>query len=421
MRYAIYFAPTASSRWGRFGARWLGRDALGGKPVAHYRVAGFSAREILALTAEPRRYGFHATLKAPIHLVTGATQAAFLDAVQLVADRHEAFALGPLVVGRLGTFLALLPGRPPERLRALASACVRELDAFRAPASAQELRRRRRAGLSRTQDAMLSRWGYPYVLDQWRFHMTLTGNVPPMGLAPLQAWLEEKIRPLADEPMAVDALCVFGQASPDSDFHLIERIALRKPQMPAVVRGTPGRLFYVVGASGSGKDSLLAYAREHLAGHPIVFARRFIDRPVLPGPEVHVALSDSDFQRRLRNGAFAMYWRTNGYQYGIGTDIDGWLVRGRDVVVNGSREYLQQARARYPDLVPIWIEAALPLLRERLLQRGRDGVADIERRMDRAAAFAPPPDAQVIRNEGLLADAGRSLIDALTPRRTVAC
>lgn len=414
MRYAIYFAPPQTSSWGRFGAKWLGRDAILAEPVKPYRVPGFSAAEIERLTGEPRRYGFHATLKAPIRLAPGASRAGFLDAVQLVADRIEAVPLGAVTVGRLGSFLALLPVQPPARLRDLAALCVRELDAWRAAPTSVELARRRKAPLSHTEEAMLARWGYPYVLEHWRFHMTLTGAVPQEWMEPLQCWLERKVDAVGGETMVVDSLCVFEQAASDAEFRMTERIALRKPLVPPVIRGTPGRLYYVVGPSGSGKDSLISYARQQLCGRPIVFARRFIDRPVQPGPETHVALSNSDFQRQLRRGEFAMYWRANGYQYGIGTDIDGWLARGRDVVVNGSREYIDRARARYPELRLVWIETDASVLRKRLLERGRDDPSEIARRLLRAESFVPPEDALIIHNSGPLVDAGERLIEALT-------
>jgi ribose 1,5-bisphosphokinase len=108
-----------------------------------------------------------------------------------------------------------------------------------------------------------------------------------------------------------------------------------------------GRLFYVVGASGVGKDSLIAYARERLAdSERIVFAHRYITRVPQPGGENHIELTETEFAQRERLGLFAMIWESHGYRYGVGLEIDVWLERGLTVIVNGSRDYVSSARQR---------------------------------------------------------------------------
>ncbi len=134
---------------------------------------------------------------------------------------------------------------------------------------------------------------------------------------------------------------------------------------------TDGTLFYVVGPSGSGKDSLLRYARAHLAGDPeVVFAHRYITRPVELHGENHVTLTEAEFDARLGAGLFAMHWESHGLRYGIGLEIHLWLARGCHVVVNGSRAYLQQARNRYPELAAVWVEVSADVLEARLRARG---------------------------------------------------
>jgi len=172
------------------------------------------------------------------------------------------------------------------------------------------------------------------------------------------------------------------------------------------------QLIYLVGSSGSGKDSLLRYARERLADHPrVVFAHRYITRPHDAGGENHVALTHAEFSMRQRSQLFALDWTGHGYSYGIGIEIDQWLARGNTVVVNGSRDYLARARLRYPDLRVVAIEVPTELLRERLLARGRETPAAIQERLARNQVLQDNPHAgHVITNDGPLSRAGDLLV-----------
>lgn len=160
-----------------------------------------------------------------------------------------------------------------------------------------------------------------------------------------------------------------------------------------------GTLFYLIGASGSGKDSLLAGCRERLqpAQHCCV-AHRYITRAPGVGGENHVHLSKEEFQMRDQFGLFAMQWQSHGYRYGIGSEINGWLDRGLNVLVNGSREYLPQALAQYDELVPVLIEVNPDLLRNRLLNRGREGAIEIEQRLARHQQLVNTLDAELESN-----------------------
>lgn len=181
-----------------------------------------------------------------------------------------------------------------------------------------------------------------------------------------------------------------------------------------------GRLVYIVGASGVGKDSLIQYARDKLRAHDsVVFAHRYITRAPHPGGENHVALSESEFTLRQRKGLFALSWESHGYHYGVGVEINHWLERSLDVVVNGSRGYLAVARERYAELAVIWINAKPQVLAARLQRRGRESGSQIIGRLARAArpSVSPPPDALQISNDGLLEHAGDQLVDALAGKR----
>lgn len=172
-----------------------------------------------------------------------------------------------------------------------------------------------------------------------------------------------------------------------------------------------GRLIYLMGPSGCGKDSLMRYARSLLSGEPrLLFAHRYITRPADHRGENHVALDDAEFEARLRAGLFAMHWESHGYRYGIGREIDLWLAAGFRVAVNGSRAYLAAALERYPTLCPVLVEAPPEVLAARLRSRGREAGEQLAARLERAARFRPVhPRLRVLDNHGPLEVAGRRL------------
>ncbi len=178
-----------------------------------------------------------------------------------------------------------------------------------------------------------------------------------------------------------------------------------------------GRLVYVIGPSGAGKDSVIAYARDRLGtedgGH--VFARRHITRPAESGGEDHIPVPPDIFERDCAAGRFALHWRGNGLRYGVGAEIDLWLQAGRHVVLNGSRAYLPEASARYPALLPVLIEIDPAVLRQRLLARGRETPGQIEERIRRAAELdkVDHPALAVIANNGPLTQAGEAFVSLL--------
>jgi ribose 1,5-bisphosphokinase len=178
-----------------------------------------------------------------------------------------------------------------------------------------------------------------------------------------------------------------------------------------------GRLFYLMGPSGAGKDSLLCRCRERLGGQPCLVAARYITRaPELQG-ENHLALSEAEFAQRVQLGAFALHWSANGHRYGIGVEIDQWLARGIDVLVNGSRGHLQQARERYGEqLVPLLLQVDPQVLERRLRARGRESAEQIAARVARAGRLAGEglEDALLIDNNGDLDAALEQLLAAVT-------
>lgn len=220
-RYAVYYAPRPWTALARFGAAWLGRDAESGAPAADAAWGGPLA-DRRAFTAGAARYGFHATLKAPFRLAPGEDAAGLDAAVRTLAAAAPAFPLPELRLEPLGPFLALTLGAPCAPLDALAAACVAELDRFRAPPSAEELDRRRAAGLSAAQDAHLRRWGYPFVFDAFRFHLTLTDRLPPERQEAVAAALAPALAPALAEAARVEDLCLFGEGR-DGLFQVVAR------------------------------------------------------------------------------------------------------------------------------------------------------------------------------------------------------
>lgn len=178
-----------------------------------------------------------------------------------------------------------------------------------------------------------------------------------------------------------------------------------------MVRGT---LFYLVGASGSGKDSLLEGCRRHLPAQlRCCIAHRYITRAAGAGGENHIHLSEAEFHLREELGLFAMHWYSHGYHYGIGNEIDAWLDSGANVLINGSREYLPKAMAMYDELVPVLIDVNPDKLRQRLLNRGRENPEEIECRLARHARMvAQMPDCTLhVSNDGKLEEGVQALLN----------
>lgn len=374
LRYALYYAPEPGSAWASFGEQWLSR--------ADPRLE------------HPRRYGFHATLKAPFRLLPGSNVEQLLRELERFTRTQAAFNVPRLRVARLDDFLALVPESPESRLDALAAQCVKQFDRWRAPLNAAELDRRRREPLTQRQEALLARWGYPQVLDEYRFHMSLTG--------PLHGAEPPDVPPLPAEPLPIDAVTVFEEPAPQTPLRAIHRAPFSRR----------GRLVYVVGASGSGKDSLIDWARERLPAD-VVVARRTITRPARECGEQHRPADDALFDAMRERGEFAMHWRANGQRYGVGREIDAWLDAGRTVVVNGSREHLPRAAASYPQLEVVHVTAPEDVLRERLEARAREEADAIEARLARRPAVAAT--ALEIPNTGALECAGERLLRFLAP------
>jgi len=222
-RYAVYYTPPPNSALARFGAAVLGYDCDRATAVPRCDWESVSAAAAEAATTEPARYGFHGTLVAPFALGLGATEAALADAVRAVAVARSAVALGPLVVRTIGRFTALVPAVPDDAIAALATNCVEACDSFRAPLTDADRARRLASGLTPRQVALMDRWGYPYVCEEFRFHMTLTGPLPEAERGPWRARLEDAARAQAPDPVIIDALSLVVQEERVGRFRVLTR------------------------------------------------------------------------------------------------------------------------------------------------------------------------------------------------------
>lgn len=195
-RYAVYFAPAAGSDLDRACSSLLGRCARTGRSLASPRLPGIDPDRWTELTAAPRHYGLHATLKPPFFLADGVTENELLDA--------------------------------------LARSCVMELDRFRRPPSSEELDQRRGKGLTTEQDRLLLRWGYPYVLEEFRFHLTLSNTIDDDAeRALIRTGLQSHLAAVLEDQVTISGICVFSQPGKDQAFLLDHEFELARPAEPS--------------------------------------------------------------------------------------------------------------------------------------------------------------------------------------------
>ncbi len=217
-RFAIYYLPPEGAL-ADFGAGWLGWDCVAGRDSIPPHAPGLDD-----VTMTPRKYGFHGTLKPPFRLAEGTDAAGLRQAVAQMAQVCPAAQSDALTLTALGRFLALTPVGDTSGIARVAATCVEALDVFRAPPDEAELERRRKARLSDRQEALLQRWGYPYVMEEFRFHMTLTGR---LSVEEIDHWsdIARAHLPPLPSPFVMDEVALVGERQ-DGRFELIQRYAL---------------------------------------------------------------------------------------------------------------------------------------------------------------------------------------------------
>ena len=226
-RYAVYCCPAPDSPWWTFGAHWLGRDELCGENLPQPVLAQFNQNELWSITTAPRRYGFHATVKAPFHLRSSFTDDDLRARLDALASTLKPVALGPLQAVLLGNFVALTPLTAPVELSTLAATCVTDLDDLRAPLTTADLARRQSVPLDAREQALLLQYGYPHVLERYQLHFTLSGPVAPETA---QRVLQAVVDPVAQlnlmAPLVLDRLCLFVEPAPGESFRRMADVGL---------------------------------------------------------------------------------------------------------------------------------------------------------------------------------------------------
>lgn len=214
MRCAIYFTPPRHNPLTIAAARWIGRDAFTDERFEGVETSGILERDRAYLTAPPRRFGFHATLKAPFGIAESGKLGVLSNALERFCAKRAPVTVPAMRIALIDDYFAFVPAAPCAELTALAADVVGAFDSFRAPLSERDFAKRGREHLTDRQLNHLLNWGYPYVFDDFRFHMTLTGPVPRLEREHVAAVLDHYFGPLATAPLAIDHLALFIEPEP---------------------------------------------------------------------------------------------------------------------------------------------------------------------------------------------------------------
>ncbi|MFZ6848647.1 DUF1045 domain-containing protein [Undibacterium sp. RuRC25W] len=223
-RYALYFAPKQQSKWWQAGCQWLGRDPTSQRSLEQIRLPNVIPKVLQRLTTDARRYGFHATLKAPFRLAERHGLGELEQSLAAFCRRQKPIEIPSPQVEWIGNFLALRPGDKNSAIHQLAMQCVSHFDYLRAPLRPEELARRQQQQLSARQLRLLQHWGYPYTAEEYRFHMTLTDALNNTDAAEA---IERGARQHFDigEPLIIHSIALFYEAASGDDFQLLRHYA----------------------------------------------------------------------------------------------------------------------------------------------------------------------------------------------------
>lgn len=227
-RYAIYYAPRPDEQLWQFGSQIVGYDAVTGENIPPPDFLGDYIDRWPSLTSEPRKYGFHATLKAPFHLADGSDETMLVTALRHYAEATTKVPCNGLKLATIGPFIALVPQSDNIAINDLAFSIVEQFDRFRAPLTDFDRARRLASPLTEKQIQYLERYGYPYVKDEFRFHLTLTNSLHQDERQAIFTLLENaSVNPVKAFAGLIDRVCLFKQDHPSSRFRILATAELR--------------------------------------------------------------------------------------------------------------------------------------------------------------------------------------------------
>lgn len=226
-RFAIYYAPPRGSDLEAFGESWFEWNSQQFAPrIQCSDTLDLSNDEIKRITSGPARYRFHGTLKPPFYLSSDCSLGDLDTALSNFAGSHKAFECGALQLTEVGQFLALCPVDIAQNITKLALDCVEDVDRFRKPEAQEEMQRRRNSGLTPRQDALLVKWGYPYVMDEFKFHLTLTGKMNKILCSRVKKSLAPYLKKILQQRFVFKEIALFGDPGEGQNFQEIKRYEL---------------------------------------------------------------------------------------------------------------------------------------------------------------------------------------------------
>lgn len=223
-RFAIYFTFAPEHPLYQKASQWLGHCIY--HQVMDTSATLSAASERFRTVERAALYGFHATLKPPFRLLSGTTRAELENRLRDFVSSVQPFTCSPLKVDLIGNFIALVPDQPCHQLNLLADQCVRKFEPFRAPLNAAEIQKRLGVPLTPQQQGMLEQWGYPYVMDEFRFHMTLTDKLPDNIIESAVRQLKLEFSPLLNKQFRIDCISLCHQEKPGDPFYFLQSYTL---------------------------------------------------------------------------------------------------------------------------------------------------------------------------------------------------
>lgn len=226
MRYALYYVPETGSSFNDAGSRWLGRDAYSDRVFEQPGIDGLTAWQIAERTLNARRYGFHATLKAPAPLAGHVSEADYVRAVAEFCKSTPAVVLPKAVIQSFSGIYAIVPAEPFAPLNALEKNIVMHFEPWRGGLNDETMEKQRRGNLTDRQIELLERWGYAHAMEEFRFHITLTDRIPDDQKDAFVAAMKQHFEAFDGAPLSIDRLGIFVEDQPGAPFRILDSFPL---------------------------------------------------------------------------------------------------------------------------------------------------------------------------------------------------